>query len=264
MLRLLQAASTGSHGTPDGDGVPWSPCGVFISNTKGNPVFYHSLRSRWVLPLVVLLCCGGVATAAQPEGPGREDGFVPLFDGRLLSGWEGNGVWFRVEQGAIVAGRLDRRIPQNQFLCTTRSFGDFELRLQVKLVGPGANAGIQFRSSRIAGSEEVRGYQADAGEAAGRSVWGGLYDESRRRKFLAPPDDAGLDTTIAALVKPEEWNDYRIRCVGPRIELYLNGVQTVDYTESDPEVARAGIIGLQIHSGPPAEAWYRNLRIKPL
>jgi hypothetical protein len=197
---------------------------------------------------------------AEDAKPDVEDGFVPLFDGRLLSGWEGNGAWFRVEEGAIVAGTLEKKIPHNYFLCTTRSFGDFELRLQVKTAGEGANGGIQFRSRRIPSSEEVEGYQADVGGVAERSVWGGLYDESRRRKFLVEADAK----VLGSLVKQDDWNDYRIRCVGPKIELYLNDVQTVDYTEMDDSIPQTGIIGVQIHSGPPAEVWYRNLRIKQL
>lgn len=202
----------------------------------------------------------GVTKAGAAEAEEREAGFVPLFDGRLLTGWEGNGAWFRVDQRAIVGGNLDKPIPHNYFLCTTRSFSDFELRLEVKMVGDGANGGIQFRSQRVANSEEVEGYQADAGGVGEQSVWGGLYDESRRRKFIAQPDAE----FIHSLVKPDDWNEYRIRCVGPKIELYLNGMQTVDYTEPDDSIPQSGIIGLQIHSGPPAEAWYRNLRIKPL
>jgi hypothetical protein len=204
------------------------------------------------------------AAAEKPSAKAEkfevEKGFVSLFDGRLLTGWEGNGAWFRVEDGAIVGGTVEERIPHNYFLCTTRTFGDFELRLQVKTVGAGANGGIQFRSRRVPNSEEVEGYQADVGGVGDRSVWGGLYDESRRRKFLVEADR----TIIESLVKQDDWNDYRIRCIGPKIELFVNGNQTVDYTEEDKSIPQSGIIGVQIHSGPPAEVWYRNLRIKTL
>ncbi len=189
-----------------------------------------------------------------------EDGFYSMFDGQLLTNWEGHGYWFRVDEHAIVAGRLDERIPNNFFLCTTRKFNDFELRLQVKVVGEGVNAGIQFRTKRIPGSDEVSGYQADVGGVADKSVWGALYDESRRKKMLAVPD-ADL---VARIVRPNDWNDYVIRCVGPKIELFLNGEQTVDYTELEPGIDRDGVIAVQIHAGPATEAWYRNLRIKPL
>ena len=93
-----------------------------------------------------------------------------------------------------------------------------------------------------------------------RSVWGALYDESRRRKMLAEPD-AELGQRI---VKHDDWNAMRVICKGAHVQIFVNGVKTVDYTETDEEIPRFGIIGLQIHSGRPAEAWYRNIRIRQL
>ncbi|HBJ38729.1 MAG TPA: DUF1080 domain-containing protein, partial [Planctomycetaceae bacterium] len=168
--------------------------------------------------------------------------------------------WFRIENKAVIGGTLVKPIPHNYFLCTTEKYGDFELRLEVKVVGDNANAGVQFRTKRVEGSSEVEGYQADVGGVGKRLVWGSLYDESRRRKFMAEADS----NLIEATVKPNDWNEYRIRCVGPKIELFLNGVQTVSYIEADDKIDRTGVIALQIHSGPPTEAWYRNIRIKTL
>ncbi|MEZ6104863.1 MAG: DUF1080 domain-containing protein [Pirellulaceae bacterium] len=66
------------------------------------------------------------------------------------------------------------------------------------------------------------------------------------------------------MLRADDWNDYRIRCEGDRVRLWINDVLTVDYTESDPEIARDGIIAVQVHSGPPTEAWYRRIRILEL
>ena len=180
---------------------------------------------------------------------------VSLFDGETFAGWEGNLDWFRIEGGAIVAGSLDKAAPRNEFLCTTKAYGDFELRLKVRLLGnpAQANAGIQIRSRRVPNHNEVSGYQADMGQ----QYWGCLYDESRRNKILAQPDAELLQKTL----KVGEWNDYVIRCEGRHIRLWLNGVQTVDYTEPDESIEQAGLIGLQIHGGPPAEAWYKDIQI---
>jgi hypothetical protein len=100
------------------------------------------------------------------------------------------------------------------------------------------------------------GYQADMGQ----HYWGCLYDESRRNRVLAQADRAELDKVL----KPGQWNDYMIRCEGRRIQLWINGFQTVDYTEPDDNIEQKGIIGLQIHSGPPSEAWYKDILIRPI
>jgi hypothetical protein len=189
-----------------------------------------------------------------------EEGFTALFDGKTLDGWEGKEGVFRVEKGAIIAGSLTENVKNNEFLCTKKDYGDFELRLEAKLVGPGENAGVQFRSERIPNHHEVIGYQCDMGLAAGKSIWGALYDESRRKKFLATGDDEILKKKV----KADDFNEIVIRCEGPRIQLWVNGVQTVDYTETEANIARTGKIALQIHGGKPAEASYRKIRIKEL
>jgi hypothetical protein len=195
---------------------------------------------------------GGSVAAAEPAG-GEE---IRLFDGRTLAAWEGNTQVFRVEDGAIVGGNLQERIPRNEFLCYKQEFGDFELRLKFKLVGKGANAGVQIRSRRIPNHHEMIGYQADLGEG----WWGCLYDESRRKTVLARPNAEGL----AKVLKPDDWNDYVIRCQGRRIQLWINGYQTVDYTEPDESIEQTGLIGVQIHAGPPSESWYKDIVLKSL
>jgi hypothetical protein len=187
---------------------------------------------------------GSTVYAAEP---------VSLFDGKTLAGWEGNTDVFRVQDGAIVGGSLDKKVARNEFLCTTREYGDFELTAKFKVVGKGANAGIQFRSKRIPNHHEVSGYQADLGDG----WWGALYDESRRNKILVKSDLAAVDK----ILHRDDWNDYRILAVGKRIQLWINGLQTVDYTEPDDGIAQTGLIGVQIHGGPPSEAWYKDITI---
>lgn len=205
----------------------------------------------------------GLAAAGEPEQVRRGARLalerirsISLFDGKSLKGWEGNLDIFRAEDGSIVGGTLKDAIPRNEFLCTAKEYGDFELRLKVKLLGDPktANAGIQIRSRRIPDHHEMIGYQADMGQ----HYWGCLYDESRRRKVLAAPDPEEL----ARVLKPNDWNDYRIRCIGKRIQLWINGHQTVDYTEPDDSIEQTGLIGLQIHSGPPSEAWYKDILLE--
>jgi hypothetical protein len=183
----------------------------------------------------------------------------PLFDGKTLTGWEGETAkTWRVEEGAIVGGSLTEKVPRNEFLCTTGKYGDFELKVKFKLLGDHdqANGGVQIRTKRIPNHHEVIGYQADIGQ----QYWGALYDESRRARVLAGPDKE----TQAKIVKYDDWNDYVIRCEGPRIRLWLNGTLTVDYTEKDDTAERSGIIGLQIHGGAKAKVYYKDITIEEL
>jgi hypothetical protein len=205
-------------------------------------------------PLLAACLCVPVLASAQAPAASKP---VALFDGKTFDGWEGNLAVFRIEDGAIVGGSLKQKIVRNEFLCTTRAFGDFELRLKFKLLGgESANAGVQFRTKRIPNNHEVIGYQADMGSG----WWGALYDESRRKKVLKGPDSAKMK----ALVKAGDWNEYAIRAEGRRIQLWINGVQTVDYTEGDPSVESRGLICTQIHAGPPSEAWYKDITIREL
>ena len=181
---------------------------------------------------------------------------------------------FRVEDGAIVAGTMKEKIPNNEFLTHKKEFTDFELQLKAKLVGEGGNAGIQIRSRRATKAEiasqdkkthlpahEMYGYQVDMGKAWDNIWWGKLYDESRRRKVLAGPED---EKKLEELVKFDDWNDYRIVAQGKRIQIFLNGTKTVDFTEEEDDIAVTGLIGLQIHGGPPSEASYKDIRIREI
>jgi len=189
------------------------------------------------------------------------DGNVfPLFDGKSFRGWQGDteSVW-RIEDGALVAGSLQKKQENNNFLATTKEFTNFELRLKWKLEGTEGfvNGGAQFRSRRIPNDFEVIGYQADLG--AGFD--GALYDESRRKKVLMRPTPEVLSKAIKPL---GEWNDYRIRAEGKHIQLWLNGVQTVDYTETDARIEETGIIAVQIHGNATLIVRYKDLVIEEL
>lgn len=196
--------------------------------------------------LIMMLLIATVFAAAKP---------VRLFDGKSFKGWNGNQQIFRIENGAIVGGSLKDNLARNEFLCTDKEYSDFVLRAKFKLLGDPtkANAGIQFRSKRIPNDHEVIGYQADMGQ----NYWGALYDESRRKKVLAQPN---LDE-LKRVLKLNDWNEYEIRAEGKRIRLRINGLQTVDYTETDDSIAQTGCICVQIHAGPPSEAWYKDITI---
>jgi HEAT repeat protein len=195
------------------------------------------------------------ATQAAKALSAQEAG-VSLFDGQTLAGWEGSTNVWRVRQGVIVGGSLQGN-PRNEFLATIRSYTNFVLRLEYKLVGTEGfiNSGVQLRSVRISNPpNEMKGYQADIG--AGYS--GSLYDESRRNTFLAK----ARDEQVQRLEKPGDWNRYEVRCEGPHIQIWLNGEKTVDYQETDATIPQSGWIALQIHGDCKAEVAFRNIAVR--
>jgi len=184
---------------------------------------------------------------------------VSLFDGKSLDGWEGDATVWRVEDGVIKGGSIEKGNKQNEFLTSKKAYKDFVLKLEWKLTGTEGfvNSGVQIRSVRIdKPKNEMKGYQADIG----KGFTGCIYDESRRNKILAKAPDE----VIKKAEKPGDWNVYEIRCEGPRIVLKVNGEQTVDYTEEDKTLEQEGLIGLQIHGGAKSEIQFRNITIEVL
>lgn len=185
---------------------------------------------------------------------------ISIFDGKTFNGWEGDtkNTW-RIDNGAIVGGSLTHQVPQNEFLCTTKAYNNFRLRLKFRLLGTEGfiNSGVQFRSVRHTDPpNEMIGYQADLGDG----YWASIYDESRRNKTLTPIDTALINRTL----KREQWNSYEIHCNGNRIQLYLNGAKTADYIEEDGRIPQTGLIGLQIHGGGKAEVHFRDIVVEEL
>jgi len=229
-----------------------------------------------------LICLSLLAWPAS--GRAQADGFRTLFDGESLAGWEGSPDAFRVVDGAIVAGTLEAEILADEFLCTTEEFDDFELRLEARVTA-GQIAGVQFRGRRVSGSTQVAGYQADMGFLPGEWIprlsdvtdivteepyplWGSLLDEYRPQASRYPDPTAPYwliavadRAVVDSVLRPGDWNSVTIVARGPAIEIRLNGKKTIDYTERD-EVPRRGVICVQIHSGPPSQAFYRDILIR--
>ena len=228
------------------------------TNRAGNsPVVYlqlghdsHAYRN----PSYRRFVANAIRWAASPQAISQvssDDGYQPIFNGVDLTGWEGDKSLWIVKDGMLVG--KSPGIKHNDFLNSVKSYGDFELRLDFRMIDGKGNSGVQFRSRQT--PKHVSGYQADLGE----NFWGCLYDEARRKKVLVPADEA-----LNKVLKKSGWNHYVIRAVGDHIVLKINGVTTVDYHEPDAKIARSGIFSLQIHSGPAMEVQFKDIRIKVL
>ncbi len=205
--------------------------------------------------LAALLFTGCATFQSASRGPVRID------DGKTFSGWDGdlNKTW-RIQDGAFVGGSLSTTVPRNEFLATTRNYTNFVLRLKFKLVGTEGfvNGGVQIRSQRTQKPpNEMAGYQVDIG---GPEWWGCIYDESRRNKVVAKSDIAAINKVI----RLQDWNDYVIRAEGKRVRAWINSVLTVDYTEPEDSIPQWGKMGLQVHGGGKAEAWYKEITVEEL
>jgi len=251
-------------------------------------------KSSLALPLLTLcLAAANQTFAADPlvevqpntalvDDRRSERGFQNLFNGKDLSGWNGNPKLWSVKDGAIT-GQTTAENPAkgNTFLIWTNGTpGDFELRCSFKLV-PGddkgfANSGIQYRS-RIFDADNwvVGGYQADM--EAGPNYTGILYEErlrgimaQRGEKVVWTEDDkkqvvgsVGDAKAIEASLKKGDWNTYVIIAQGNHLQQFINGKKTVDVTDDcSSKRAMSGLIALQLHAGPPMMAQFKDIRIK--
>jgi len=244
----------------------------------------------FITSLIGVIFAGtSLISCAASDDNVEDNDFVSLFDGRTLEGWEGPESVFRVEDGVIVGGTLESPILQREYLCTTRKYDDFELRMSAKIEGD-QNSGIHFRSHRLPESNEVGGYQADMGFAPGKIImmlsdvtdidrvrpyplWGTLFDEFRvgpgveryhsKKNPFRLLDVADRDIVDEAYLGKDAWNQLTIIAVGPRIEIRLNGVHTVEYVEQ-LDIVQDGLICLQSHDGPPSKVSFKDIEIREL
>ena len=198
---------------------------------------------------------GTAATAAKPDAKDKlPKGFKRLFDGKTLKGWKGRETLWKVADGAIVGeSTAEAKLKHNDFLYTEKEYGNFELRLKFRLRN--GNSGVQIRS--VAHKDfRVTGYQADIAE----SRYTGILYEEGGRGILADVDPK----KIAKFVKKAAWNDYRILCDGKRVQFWINGKQTIRYTEKKDTIRKKGVIAFQLHAGPPMLVSFKDIIIKEL
>lgn len=187
----------------------------------------------------------------------RQEGYVLLFNGKDLEGWEGDSRLWSVADGAIVGCTDAVTVSRNTFLVYQTPFSNFILKAEIRLRN--GNSGIQFRSRRSP-DWVVAGYQADASDMGERSAWGNLYDEKGRGRGVMNHPNEGWEKAKQVL-RPGGWNEYVIVADGPRIRLELNGVETINVKD---DAASDGVIAIQLHQGPPMKVEVRNVKLKRL
>jgi len=221
-------------------------------------MFGHDVRSQTSSEFLTLLT-NGIRWAGRQLPPAimlsqeeRDEGFVPLFDGKTLKRWRYDPKYWKVENGFIVGNAGPLGLKEGVYAIHPQVFGDFVLRYTVGLLG--GNSGVQFRSQEYT-QYTVAGYQADIA----RLAFGSLHEQFGRRRLVDGWTGKGEHA-----VNLRDFNDMEIIAKGPRIIIKVNGVVTTDYTETDASVPRAGIIALQLHDHELMEVLFTNIRIKEL
>ena len=225
----------------------------------------------WIIAVLML-----PAAMLSAKDPG--DGFVAIFDGTLKD-WDGDPVYWRVENQTLIGEvRPDTLLKRNTFIIWRGGeVADFELKLEYRVSADG-NSGINYRSSDVPGVKwAMRGYQADID---GKDQWSGQNYEERGRTFLAyrgqsvvmnpgaPPEivkDLGDRAELQKKVRKEDWNEVHIIAKGNLLQHFTNGLLMSEVRDDDP-VKRSmnGLLGVQVHTGPPMKIEFRKIRLKRL
>jgi hypothetical protein len=242
---------------------------------------FGSILLALLLPVALFAMTAGAAeNGPSPPAPEEPADMQPLFNGHDLAGWEGDERLWSIQDG-VVKGETtpDKQTKGNTFLIWRGgTLGDFELRLSFRI--DHGNAGIQYRSKQVESKNPenrwvVAGYQAEVENTPGKV--GFLYHEKGRgylcnvgEKVVIGADGKpqvvgrlGEKAAIGARYEKSDWNDYVIIARGNRLQHFINGFQTIDATDNDPDrSAASGLLALQIHQGPPMVVEFKNVRLK--
>jgi len=198
------------------------------------------------------------------------------FDGKTLDGWDGDRSFWSVKDGAIVGkSTAEHPLPASGYLVWSGDMPqDFDLRCKVFITA--GNSGIQYRSRRVEGRADMAGFQADLD--ASNSYTGILYEGLGREIMSGRGEQvewapAGKrvvanfapDALLKNVMRPGEWNDYRVEARGTRVRHWINGTLMTDVTDGDASrFKRDGQIGFQLHQGAPMEVRWKDLEVRPI
>lgn len=239
-------------------------------------------------------------TFLSPWGRGQErqsdeGAFNTLFNGENLSGWDGVSDFWRVEDGLIIGETTtEKKAPHNTFLIyRDAEFGDFELRFRYKVEG--YNSGVQYRSTDE-GDHVMKGLQADfearwhgdekEPDKPRTDKFSGMFFEEKGRMFMGQRGDVvivrgnpeeplkpkiekiasvGDPAELETFIKRDDWNDYTVIANGNHFVHIINGrVMSIGIDEDPLNFRKAGLVGFQLHSGPPMKIEIKDIRIREL
>jgi hypothetical protein len=263
---------------------PFIPTSLFLSVVLGTG-------------LLMLSCTKQTPPGTAETDTTKQKDFVSIFNGKTLEGWEGDTVYWSVRGGSLVGEVTPSTLlKRNTFIVWQGGApADFELKLEFKVAEAG-NSGINYRSEKITDTPHaLRGYQADID---GKNNYTGQNYEERGRTTLAYRGEKVVirtqaDTTsedsfraniknnawgtreitgslgsidsLRTLIKSEDWNSCHIIAKGNRLQHYINGVLMSDVTDADTVNRKmSGLLGVQVHVGPPMTVEYRNILLKEL
>lgn len=231
---------------------------------------------------------GGAPRGAAPLNVEDRTGFEQIFDGVSMKNWDGDPAYWRAENGALVGeSTAANAVKENTFVIWRGGEpADFELKLEYRMSS--TNSGIQFRSTRVppggegrgavTGKWVLKGYQADIDFA---NQYTGMIYEERGRGFLMQRGQAveigpdGVSRMIGnlernadelkTLIKPGDWNTVHLIARGNMIMNIVNGHVTAFIVDDDVKGRELkGLLGFQIHVGPPMKIEFRNIYLKKL
>ena len=237
------------------------------------------LQKIKLAPSTIMLVMFMMGIAQSCTSQKKDHGFVKIFDGKTLNGWDADTSFWRVENGVIVGQVLPGKpIKTNTFLIWKEGQpADFEFKAEYR-ISPEGNSGVQYRSEELKDIRyALKGYQADID---GADQYTGQNYEERGRGFLAMrgqkvvlkanekpmvTGSVGNSDSLKALIKKGDWNEIHIIAKGNKMQHFINGVLMSEAVDEDSANSKSsGLLGMQVHVMPKMKVEYRNILLKKL
>ena len=237
------------------------------------------LQTNKLKPSGMLLIMFMMSITQSCTSQNKDDGFVKIFDGKTLNGWDADTSFWRVENGVVIGQVVpEKPLKTNTFLIWKGGQpADFEFKAEYR-ISPEGNSGVQYRSEELKDIRyALKGYQADID---GADQYTGQNYEERGRGFLAMRGQkvvlkanekpvvtgtVGNSDSLKALIKKGDWNEIHIIAKGNKMQHFINGVLMSEAVDEDTANSKSsGVLGMQVHVMPKMKVEYRNILLKKL